>query len=91
MPPEAWYEMYMKSGGISAKMPPEAWYEMYMKPWHPGVGESGDACSVSSHFSVRVSVTGLLTGISTQECATGLILQPLRGLSVFTQTANWWH
>ena len=36
-------------------------------------------------------VTGLLTGTSTQRSATGLILQPLRSLSMFTQTANWWH
>ena len=40
-----------------------------------------------------MSVTGLLTGTSTQTSATGLILQPLRCLSTFqvTQTAHWWH
>ena len=38
-----------------------------------------------------MSVTGLLTGTSSQRSSTGLILQPLRSLSMFTQTANWWH
>jgi hypothetical protein len=35
------------------------------------------------------SETGLLTGISTRRSETGWILQPLRSLSMFTQTAKW--
>ena len=46
---------------------------------------------LSQVISASVSATGLLTGTSTQTSATGLILQPLRSLSMFTQTANWWH
>ena len=62
----------------AAKMPPEAWYEMYVKRWHPVI-------CLKSFQRRRVSVTGLLTGTSTQGSATGLILQPLRSLSMFTQ------
>ena len=37
---------------------------------------------------IHVSVTGLLTGTPTQRSVTGLILQPLRSLSMFAQTAK---
>ena len=46
---------------------------------------------LKSFQRLRVSVTGLLTGASRQRSATGLILQRQRSLSMFTQTANWWH
>ena len=75
----------------AAKMPPEALYEMYVKPWHPDWREWGCVFCLKSFQRLRVSVTGLLTGISTQRSATGPILQPLRSLSMLNQTPNRSH
>ena len=45
--------------------------------------------SLKSFMRHRASETGLLTGTSTQRSETGWILQPLKSLSMFTQTAKW--
>ena len=45
--------------------------------------------SLKSFMRYRASETGLLTGTSTQRSETGWILQPLKSLSMFTQTAKW--
>ncbi len=51
--------------------------------------ESAEAHYVWQYFTHRANETGLLTGSSTQRSETGWILQALKSLAMFTQTAKW--
>ena len=93
-----WSCAYKEKAGIlqnetvwanAAKMPPEAWHQMYVKPWHPELARVG--MRVRSQVISVSACERLFTGTCTQRSAPGLILQPLRSLSIFTQTANSWH
>ena len=72
----------------AGKMPPEAWYEIYVKPWHQELARVGMQVLSRVISASSCGVTGLLTGTSTPRSATGLILQPLRSVSMFTQNSK---
>ena len=78
----------------AAKMPPEAWYEMYVNPWWQELAMVG-MCVLSQIISSSAYERNWSAhghhGTSSRRCATGLVLEPLKGLSAFTQTPKWQH
>ena len=57
-----------------------------MRPWHPELAKVGMRVLSKSFQRLRVSAPGLLTGTSTQGSVIGLILQPLKSLSVYSNS-----